>query len=417
MGRFFSDPVEEALEYIYYNERAGRGREGFELLVKTAAAGDADACCILARCLCGYQYVWSGHGFPEAEKRARKMLQMSVERGSAIGVLVALRSEELSPQIVENVPASSLQEAFDIVLEKAEGGDAFCQYVIGNSYFWWDFLKIQGKSVDSFDSDEEYKAYLQENVAKCEDWFHKALHGGVYFAANNLNQFYTKGDGNIISPQPEKAKDLWKTGAERGYPIHQYIYAQELQKAGQKEEALKWFKLSAEGGEPGAWYEVGRAYFDGDGVEKDEAFACQCFEKELPRRHVGCHNLLGKAYFYGSGVPQDYDRAFQLLKFAYDESNKGNRKNNWGVYYLGKCYFEGWGTQQDFVKAREFLEQMDWEYWDAYFMLGVIYARGRGVQEDIKKGVALLQKAGDHPEPKEELSKYRKTLFGKWVRR
>ncbi|MDE7243338.1 MAG: hypothetical protein K2O18_05080 [Oscillospiraceae bacterium] len=414
MGNFFSDPVEQALEYIYYNERAGRGREGVELLGKADLQGDGDADCILARCLCGSEYVWSGHGFPVKKKEATKMLRRSVERGSQIGVLVALHNGELS---LEQTPISSLQDAFAIVLEKAEGGDAFCQYMIGNVYFERDFLQIEGKNEDSFDIPVEYKDYLRENISKCEEWFQRAFEGGMHLAANNLNRFYLQGDGDIILPQPEKAQELWKTGAERGYPCHQYIYAQELAKAGQKEEAFEWFKQAAEGGEPYAWYEVGRVYLEGDGVEQDAAYACQCFEKELPWRHVASYNLLGKAYFEGDGVEQDYEKAFRLLQFAYEESNKGNRKNNWGVYFLGKCYFEGWGTEQDYVKARQFLEQMDWEYEDAYYMLGVIYARGRGVQEDIKKGVTLLQKAGTHLGAQEELLRYRKTLFGRWVRR
>ena len=50
-------------------------------------------------------------------------------------------------------------------------------------------------------------------------------------------------------------------------------------------------------------------------------------------------------------------------------------------------------------------------------MLGVIYGQGLGVPEDIKKGVEYLQKAGDRQDAKEELKKYKKTLFGKWVRR
>ena len=55
--------------------------------------------------------------------------------------------------------------------------------------------------------------------------------GGVYFAANNLNQYYTKGDEDIIAPQPEKAKGLWKIGAECGHPLHQSFYADELKEA------------------------------------------------------------------------------------------------------------------------------------------------------------------------------------------
>ena len=56
MGRFFSDRVETALKYIYYDLAAGRGREGFQLLQQAVQEGDADACCLLARCLYGPEY-------------------------------------------------------------------------------------------------------------------------------------------------------------------------------------------------------------------------------------------------------------------------------------------------------------------------------------------------------------------------
>ena len=56
MGRFFSDRVETALKDIYYDLAAGRGQEGFQLLQEAAQEGDADACCLLARCLYGPEY-------------------------------------------------------------------------------------------------------------------------------------------------------------------------------------------------------------------------------------------------------------------------------------------------------------------------------------------------------------------------
>ena len=40
-----------------------------------------------------------------------------------------------------------------------------------------------------------------------------------------------------------------------------------------------------------------------------------------------------------------------------------------------------------------------------------------GVPEDIAKGVALLQKAGNYPPAQEALLRFKKTIFGKWVRR
>ncbi len=411
MGKTLSSDVRLALRDIYYHERTGRGKEAFALLEKASAAGDGDATCILARCLCGYQYVWAGHGFPEDDGRATALLHKSVKQGSALGVLVALRSGELTAEAEAQMPFANLQEAFDEVLGMAQDGEAFCQYVVGNAYFWWDFIRIQGKDAGAFPSPGAYRAYLKENIQKCEDWFWKALRGGIYFAANNLNRYYTKGDEDIIAPRPEKAKGIWKIGAEYGHPLHQSIYAEELEEEGRKEEALRWFKAAAEGGQPGAWYDVGRCYFDGIGTLKDEAYAVRCFEKGIPSGHTGSYNLLGKAYFYGRGVEVDYKKAFELLSFAY---GKGS---TWGVYYLGKCCFEGMGTIQDYGKARAYLEQMKWDNDDAFYMLGYIYGRGLAVPMDIPKAVSYLHKAGEYEQAKEELRHYKKTLFGNWVRR
>lgn len=416
MGKCFSDTVEQALKYIYYDLRAGKGADGFLMLKTASEAGDGDASCILARCLCGNQYVWSGHEFPEDDDGAIRLLHKSVEQGSGIGVLVCLRTGELTPSLEKKMPFGSLQEAFDSVLEKAEAGDAFCQYTVANSYFWWDFLRIQGKGRDSFSSEKEYKAYLTENISKCEDWFWKAFRGGMYFAANNLNRFYTQGDEDLIAPRPEMARDLYKTGAEMGFPIHQWIYADELKEQERFEEALHWYKLAAEGGQKDCWFEVGLAYENGKGVEKDFAYAAQCYQRGLEMRkdagkRIGCANRLGAMYCDGDGVEQDYAKGFELLKYGYEHNT------TFGVFYLGKCYFRGLGTQQDYGKAREFLEQVNWTNREAFFMLGYIYGRGLGVPEDIKKAVEYLQKAGDNKEAKEELLNYKKTLFGKWVRR
>ena len=116
-------------------------------------------------------------------------------------------------------------------------------------------------------------------------------------------------------------------------------------------------------------------------------------------------------YFKGDGVPQDYEKAVKLLTQAYEE------ENNWGVVYLAEAYFKGLGVRQDYIKARELLDNITWNNENANYMKGVIYAQGLGVPADIKKGVEYLQKAGNHKQAKEELGKYKKTLFGKWVRR
>ena len=110
MGKFFSDSVEKALQYIYYDNRLGgqRGQEGFDLLVQASEAGDGDADCILARCLSGPQYVWSGHHFPEDDQKVMKLLHRSIQRGSALGILVAKRSGAFTPVWQAKSPLLSL---------------------------------------------------------------------------------------------------------------------------------------------------------------------------------------------------------------------------------------------------------------------------------------------------------------------
>ena len=60
MEHFFSDKVETAIRYIYYDLGAQRGQEGFRLLQEACREDDADAYCLLARCLYGQEYTCWG---------------------------------------------------------------------------------------------------------------------------------------------------------------------------------------------------------------------------------------------------------------------------------------------------------------------------------------------------------------------
>lgn len=416
MGRFFSSTVETALRDIYYQMWTGRGKEALQSLEQASAAGDGDASCVLARCYSGEQYVWDGHGFPEDGRKAASLLRRSVKQGSALGVLICLRSGVMTPALEEEMPFDSLQEAFDAVLEKARAGEPFCQYTVGNVYFWWDFLRIQGKSQEDFPSRQAFRDYLKENIAKCEDWFWKAFRGGVYWGGINLKNYYQNGAEDLIRPQPAKAVDIDRIGAEYGYPYYQYFYALGLKRAGKKEEAYALFRKAADCGEKKAYCDAGFAYYNGWGGPKDAARAAQCFAggMELPINRELCAGWLGIIYFRGEGVEQDYAKAFQLLKWTDDQGTQGS----WLVYYLGACCANGWGTVQDYEMARRYLERVDWNCPDGFYLLGYLYANGLGGPQDIQKGVQLLQKAGDHSQAKEELKHYKKTFFGgKWVRR
>lgn len=411
MGKFFSDAVETALRYIYYDNRVGgrRGREGFELLVQAGAEGDGDADCILARCLNGGQYVWKGHNFPEDGQRAMKLLHRSIERGSALGILVAKRSGAFTPVWQRKAPIS-LQEAFQQVLDKAAGGDAFCQYTIGNVYFWWDFVSIEGRGRESFPDDPSYKAYITENIKKCEDWFWRAFRGGMYLAGNNLYHYYSNGDGGYVAPQPEKAEGIYREGAELGYPLHQMWHGADLCQEGDLKAGMQLLLKAAQNGQPGIWYRVADAYQRGEGLEQDLEKAFECFWKSMEEGSADGYGAVGQFYFMGKGVPQDRAKAFGYLKRYSEQEDDGYYDS-----YLAQCYLEGLGTAPDYQKAY----RLAWDKKEeerSLYVLGRIYCEGLGMPQDIAAGVDFLDRASSVLEAREERKRYKKTLFGRWKR-
>lgn len=415
MGRFFSDAVETALQCIYYDLGAGRGEEGYRLLGEAAAAGDADADCLLARCLYGPEYTWPGHHFPTDEPMGDALLRRAVLGGSAIGALIAMRSGVMDEELVRDMPFASLREAFDEVLAKAEQGEHFCEMVIGNVYYWWDFLSIEGQRPEDFPSEEAFHAYVRDHALRCEDWYWRAFRGGISASGINLARLYADGEEDLIPPRPEKELELERCGAELGYPPWQYLYACDLHNAGRREEASVLFRKAADAGEPRAFYNTGYVYEQGIGVPQDYARAAAYYARALDEPSVSSAYpaaRLGMLTYMGYGVPKDRDRAFQLLQWA---DSRGCRT---GIFYLGLCYFYGYGTELDYARARECFEAFPGDDPDKCYFLGWIYCNGQGAPEDIPRGVAWLRKAGDHPAAQEELQRYRQTRFTRrWVRK
>ena len=67
--------------------------------------------------------------------RTYQCLHDSIRRCSPIGTLQALRINGTITPTVEKGYVNILDDAFRIVYDYAEQGDAFCQYIIGNVFF------------------------------------------------------------------------------------------------------------------------------------------------------------------------------------------------------------------------------------------------------------------------------------------
>ena len=414
MGKYFSDAVDNAIEAIYYTYDKERAAACLQSLADASNAGDGDASYILSRCTSGPQYSWKYHPFQENDEVTEQLIRKSILQGSAMGVLGAMRCGMLTPEMEEAMPFATLKEAWNAVYEKAQAGCLFAMNMIGNTYFWLDVVRIEGQGPNDFPSKEAFGQWLRESELKCIPWFEKAFRGGMGFAGRNLYNLYNDGDDGTFPPDKAKALELAKLGAELGYPNWQEQYAILIEKEdGRAQEALDLYFAAAKQGQLNAWYNVGKAFMEGKIVPKDCPRAMECFELGLEDPNaIGCANLAGKLLYLGQdGVPQDYGRAVQLFERAHA------LKNTWGNDMLGSCYLFGYGCQKDPARALQLFQEVDYSTNLLNYGLGTIYTQGLSVPEDIKKGVEYFQKCRNYAPAQEALLNFKKTLFGKWVRR
>lgn len=414
MGRYFSDVVEKAIEDLYYcydNDRAKQAAD--RLAVAMEEHEDKDACYFLACCYLGTHYNWTYHPFEEDEEAAYRLLGKGISLGSAAAVLGALRMNMLTPEYQELMTFSSVKEAWEVIYEKAQDGCQVCQYMIGNTYYYLDVIEIQDKRESQFDSEEAWDRWRQEQMEKSVPWFEKAFMGGMGLAGRNLCDYYKKGRGVLIPSDPNKAMEVIRQGADRGYPDWMYALGSRLFfDQDRKDEGFSWALRAAQQGYLLALDIVGDGYRMGDVAERNFTYALECYEKNVAYGgDAYAYDRAGEMYFLGQGTPQDYAKAVEYMEQAYalrDEESGDLDK-------LGLCYLMGYGCDQNVERGKQFLEQGE-DSWYKNYGLGMMYTQGMGVAKDIEKGIGYLRAAGDFEPAKKELSRYKKGFFGGWKR-
>ena len=156
--------------------------------------------------------------------------------------------------------ASTLEEAVQRWLIKAEEGRAGAQYNLAISYY-----KGEG---------------IQKDWGKALHWFKAAGEQGIVDALYMLGMMYQFGKGVVPDAK----------------------------------EAFKWYYKAAELGDAESQYRVGNSYYLARGVDKDLVAAVKWWRKAAEQGHGKASHNLGTAYFRGEGVPMDKEEAIKWLK-------------------------------------------------------------------------------------------------------
>ena len=260
---------ESTSEEVYKNSFSPEERE----------LGDAYA--LLARVYAGPRFTWAESGFPEDNMRTYQCLHDSIRRNSPIGTLQALRiAGSITPTVRRDMQLS-FDDAFRIVCDYAKKDDAYCQYIIGNVFFWGDYHTItpakqllapdkasfgqrlqrvlQSKSLREGiatlrgTADEETLQAKAREHAKL--WFNKALNQGLAMFQGNLRNIY------IDEGDYENARRVARSAAELGNPTMMLYTGLDHHEKGEFTEAFTWFTKGADLGQPECIAELADYYY------------------------------------------------------------------------------------------------------------------------------------------------------------
>jgi TPR repeat protein len=146
----------------------------------------------------------------------------------------------------------------------------------------------------------------------------------------------------------------------------------------------------AKKGSPEAEWWIGRSYYYGRVLPKNDSEATNWYAKAAGRDHVRAQIDLADMYASGLVVKQDYETAAQWYRRAAD------RGDSWAQFELGRCYDYGRGLEQNYAEAAKWyraaaMQGLDW----AQVNLGLLYNTGKGVAKDRKEAAKWFLMAAE----------------------
>jgi len=135
-------------------------------------------------------------------------------------------------------------------------------------------------------------------------------------------------------------------------------------------------------------FELGRQYFNGEGVPKDLEKAVYWYTKAAELGDGSAQWVLGEMYFFGNEIPKD------LKKAVYWNTKAAKQGNPFAQLALGECYSDGIGVSKNMREAFTwYLKAAEQGLAVAQNNIGSCYHNGEGVTKDLQQARYWYTKA------------------------
>jgi len=255
-------------------------------------------------------------------------------------------------------------------IKAAKHGHVLAQHYLGDMYFagnenapsdyqkarqWYLAAALQGYGPAQlrlgFLYVEAHFKGLAVNYAEAEKWFLKAAEQNAGDAQFRLGNFYH----NYKRPPDKDKAILWLTlAAEGGHSVAMFDLARLLKDKKMPEQALGWMKKAAELNLLPAQMTLSEMYATGNNAPKDPAQSLFWTLKvaAVPAISPFWLNKAADIFFEGGpAIPKDYPQA---LKFYEQAAAKDDPH---ALARLGLMHLKGLGVPADGTKARAYLEK------------------------------------------------------------
>ena len=185
----------------------------------------------------------------------------------------------------------------------------------------------------------------------------------------------------------KKAAELFEKAANHGHSDAQdYLgkqYELGLGVVKNKQEAIKWYALSAEQDNADGQFDLATIYEEDNDIET----ANKWYKKAVRNKHPHAMYNLANNYRLGNGIEENHAKALELYK---ESADLGLPEAECA---LGTIYKEGLIVEKDYKKAREYYEKaVDQGFAPAQANLGLMFRRPVGYDMRDEQGVIYRDK-------------------------
>ena len=171
--------------------------------------------------------------------------------------------------LVFSMPANANDAAsFNAMVALANKGDAEAQYHVG---------MMHNNGIGT-----------QKDPRQAFEWFQKSTASNDPLGAYKLGCYYAGQFAGVVTTDSNEALKYKLISAKAGYALAQHDVAILYDRQGNPEEALKWWKMAGDQGDPTSLFSLSRSYYEGKGAPKDLSLAYAYFKlsKLAPQKHV-----------------------------------------------------------------------------------------------------------------------------------